>query len=422
MAGRRWPAVEDIVPAARTVLVVHDGSLDTDLLDVPADGAVPAPGPLVTVDVTYDGEDLPSVAAATGRSVEDVIALHSGADYTVAFCGFMPGFAYMTGLPEVLHLPRRATPRERVPAGAVAIAAEYAGVYPREPGRLAPAGADRRRAVGRRARAARPPAARHTGQVPAPVIEVRSWGIAGSVVDAGRPGRAWLGAARGRVDLASLRLVNRVVGNGPDAPALESSGGLSLRCSLPPWSPWLAPSPTWRSAAGRRWGGGTPCSCPPAPRVRIGRLLDGARVYVGVRGGVGGDTPPVGDPLVHAVPRPPLHAVVGIWPGPRLDWFAPDTWTVLDRAEFVVTSTSRVGARLRPGTGPAACRRASSEGMVEGAVQVPPDGNPIVMLADHPATGGYPVIAVVDVADIPALAQAAPGTSLRLRVLAPTPE
>ncbi|MCB0955599.1 MAG: allophanate hydrolase subunit 1 [Ilumatobacter sp.] len=127
-----WPAVEDIVPAARTVLVVHDGSLDTDLLDVPADGAVPAPGPLVTVDVTYDGEDLPSVASATGRSVEDVIALHSGADYTVAFCGFMPGFAYMTGLPEVLHLPRRATPRERVPAGAVAIAAEYAGVYPRE--------------------------------------------------------------------------------------------------------------------------------------------------------------------------------------------------------------------------------------------------------------------------------------------------
>jgi len=60
--------------------------------------------------------------------------------------------------------------------------------------------------------------------------------------------------------------------------------------------------------------------------------------------------------------------------------------------------------------------------MVEGAVQVPPDGNPIVMLADHPATGGYPVIAVVDVADIPAVAQAAPGTSLRLRVLAPTPE
>ena len=61
-----------------------------------------------------------------------MIALHSGADYTVAFCGFMPGFAYMTGLPAALHLPRRATPRERVPVGAVAIAAEYAGVYPRE--------------------------------------------------------------------------------------------------------------------------------------------------------------------------------------------------------------------------------------------------------------------------------------------------
>lgn len=256
------------------------------------------------------------------------------------------------------------------------------------------------------------------------MIEVRSWGIAGSVVDAGRPGRAWLGAARGgAVDLASLRLVNRVVGNGPDAPALESSGGLSFAVLVPTLVAVVGAVADVAVSGGPPLGWGNAVLLPAGAEVRIGRLLDGARVYVGVRGGVGGDTPPVGDPLVHAVPRPPLHAVVGIWPGPRLDWFAPDTWTVLDRAEFVVTSTSRVGARLR---GPALVRRRAgelpSEGMVEGAVQVPPDGNPIVMLADHPATGGYPVIAVVDVADIPALAQAAPGTSLRLRVLAPTPE
>jgi KipI family sensor histidine kinase inhibitor len=125
--------VIDVVPAARTVLVMHDGSLDTSLLS-PAAGPLtsPAESPTITLDVTYDGDDLPHVAALCGLSVHEVIDAHSAAWYTVAFCGFMPGFSYLLGLPPALHLPRLSTPRSRVPAGSVAIAAEFTGVYPRE--------------------------------------------------------------------------------------------------------------------------------------------------------------------------------------------------------------------------------------------------------------------------------------------------
>ena len=125
--------VVDVVPAARTVLVIHDGSLVADQLVTPVGRVREASSKTpVVLDVVYDGADLAEVAQSCGLTVEAVIELHSSAHYTVAFCGFIPGFAYLVGLPEILHLPRRSTPRTRVPAGSVAIAAEFAGVYPRE--------------------------------------------------------------------------------------------------------------------------------------------------------------------------------------------------------------------------------------------------------------------------------------------------
>ena len=127
-----WPGVIDVVPAARTVLVTHDGTFDGAQLTEPRPRAGMATGPLVTLEVTYDGPDLADVAEQVGWSVEEVVRRHTAVEHTVAFCGFMPGFAYMVGLPADLHLPRRATPRERVPAGSVAIAAGFTGVYPRE--------------------------------------------------------------------------------------------------------------------------------------------------------------------------------------------------------------------------------------------------------------------------------------------------
>jgi 5-oxoprolinase (ATP-hydrolysing) subunit B len=126
--------IHDIVPAERTVLVEcareRWEQVGVRLDDVTVVHTEAAPSGTVTIDVVYDGADLDSVALATGLTVDDVIERHADAAYTVAFCGFSPGFGYMTGLDPSLHLDRRATPRTRVPAGAVAIAAAYTSVYP----------------------------------------------------------------------------------------------------------------------------------------------------------------------------------------------------------------------------------------------------------------------------------------------------
>ncbi|MFM8267006.1 MAG: 5-oxoprolinase subunit B family protein [Ilumatobacteraceae bacterium] len=125
------PGVIDVVPAARTILVVHDGTLDPNLL-VPVSGPLPiVETEVVEIPVAYDGEDLDELAAETGLDVATIIVRHTSALYRVAFCGFSPGFAYLVGLPVELHVTRRSTPRERVDAGSVAIADGYSGIYPR---------------------------------------------------------------------------------------------------------------------------------------------------------------------------------------------------------------------------------------------------------------------------------------------------
>lgn len=131
LAGQ--PGVIDVVPAARTVLVTHDAAFDREWLQqpLPAHSAM-ATGELVTVDVDYHGDDLAEVAATLRMTVGELVRLHSAAEYTVAFCGFMPGFSYLTGLDARLVLPRRSTPRTRVPSGSVAIAAGFTAVYPSE--------------------------------------------------------------------------------------------------------------------------------------------------------------------------------------------------------------------------------------------------------------------------------------------------
>lgn len=129
------PGVIDVVPAARTVLVrcADPESLKHTIarLDAVEPVSTPSDAASITIDVRYDGDDLDEVAAAAGLTIDEVIEAHESAEYRVAFCGFAPGFGYLTGLPVALHLPRRASPRTRVPAGAVAIAAEYTAVYPR---------------------------------------------------------------------------------------------------------------------------------------------------------------------------------------------------------------------------------------------------------------------------------------------------
>ncbi|MET8577618.1 allophanate hydrolase subunit 1 [Streptomyces sp. NPDC005012] len=134
---RRPPrGVTDLVPAARTVLLRLAPGTDLSAVERAVRGAdmsarQDGPGPLVRVPVRYDGADLPEVAELTGLPAREVVRLHTGCEWTVAFGGFAPGFAYLTGGPPELRVPRRAESRTRVPAGAVGLAGEFSGVYPR---------------------------------------------------------------------------------------------------------------------------------------------------------------------------------------------------------------------------------------------------------------------------------------------------
>ncbi|WP_224388660.1 allophanate hydrolase subunit 1 [Pseudonocardia sp. ICBG1293] len=130
------PEVRELVPAARTVLVeVAPGAATERIVQVAraADTAAgeAGTGTVHTLGVTYDGADLGLVAETAGISVDEVVALHSGAEYRVDFCGFAPGFGYLSGLPEPLRQPRLESSRTAVPAGSVGIADVYSCVYPR---------------------------------------------------------------------------------------------------------------------------------------------------------------------------------------------------------------------------------------------------------------------------------------------------
>lgn len=138
LSGHPLPGVVDLVPGARTLLLTLDPHAVTVAATARAVAALqPEPGSRVgggevEIPVSYDGEDLAEVAQLTGLGERGVIEAHTGQCWTVAFAGFAPGFAYLVGEDDRLHVPRRADPRTRVPAGSVGIAGEFSGIYPRQ--------------------------------------------------------------------------------------------------------------------------------------------------------------------------------------------------------------------------------------------------------------------------------------------------
>lgn len=138
LAASRPVGVIDLVPAARTLLLTFDATTTRAELEAAVNAVDPDNGvalgdqPEVVIPVTYDGGDLDDVAELTGIPVDEVVRRHQAAHYVVAFTGFAPGFAYLAGGDPVLHVPRRSTPRTRVPAGSVSLAGEFSGIYPRE--------------------------------------------------------------------------------------------------------------------------------------------------------------------------------------------------------------------------------------------------------------------------------------------------
>lgn len=127
-------SVREIVPAARTVLLgglADPARLAAELTTAEVPPVPPRAREVVELPVRYDGPDLADVAAHWGVPPREVVRIHADTEFSVAFCGFAPGFGYLTGLPPRYDVPRRATPRTAVPAGAVALAGPYTGVYPR---------------------------------------------------------------------------------------------------------------------------------------------------------------------------------------------------------------------------------------------------------------------------------------------------
>jgi biotin-dependent carboxylase-like uncharacterized protein len=279
-------------------------------------------------------------------------------------------------------------------------------------------------------------------------VEVVSAGPSALVQDLGRPGSGHLGVPpSGALDVPALRLANRLVGNPESAAGIESLlGGLQLKarssCTVAVTGPLVRVT-----LDDREVGSHAPVFVKPGQTLVLGPPDTGLRCYLAVSGGIDVDTelgsrsrdvlseigpPPLcaGDVLPLGLSRgvptgldvlvpsqAPAELEVPVLLGPRDDWF--DNPAALAGPWTVTAESNRVGVRL---DGTALTRKAEfadrelpSEGLITGAIQVPPSGLPVVFLADHPTTGGYPVLAVVRRASLAALAQARPGTFVRFQ-------
>ncbi|MCB7137988.1 urea amidolyase family protein [Cellulosimicrobium marinum] len=277
------------------------------------------------------------------------------------------------------------------------------------------------------------------------------------VEDAGRPGYGAVGVgASGAADRGAAGLANRLVGNAPGAALLEVTlGGLSVRCDREAVVA-LAGAVVPARVDGTPVGAHTALTLPAGAVLRLGTPAQGLRTYVAVRGGI--DVPLVLGSRAHDVlsglgPRPlaagdvvrvghdvagwPVDGPVGVrseggalrpgersvqlavLPGPHDGLFDAGAWRALGALRSVRAESNRVALRLDGQAVPRGSADVPSEGLVRGAVQVPPDGRPVVFLADRPATGGYPVIGVLTRDSADRAAQLRPGDTVRLRPVRP---
>jgi antagonist of KipI len=417
--------------------------------------------------VGVHGPDLEELAVRMGRPPADFVAAHSAVEYLVQAVGFSPGFPYLGGLPAELAAPRRSTPRPRVPAGSVGIGGTQTGIYPIEtPGGWNLVGRTPRRLfdpareepallrLGDRVRFVPVEAGEFVGPdgEPAPLPEspasgalrVRRAGMFTTVQDLGREGWREQGVpVSGAADAAALRVANLVVGNP------EGAAGLEFTLV----GPELEFGEDAVVALGGAEAGGLPRWQPLTVRagesLRLGALAGGCRGYLAISGGIAvrpvlgsrstftraglggwcgrvlrdGDVLPIGpgrralpggwrvDPRM--LPGYTADAEVRVVAGDQ----APEFLAPWAGATFRVSRLSdRMGVRLEGGP---VLRRAGGEllsaPVTPGTVQVPPDGNPIVLLADAQTVGGYPRIAHVATVDLPLVAQLRPGDRVRFR-------
>jgi len=423
------------------------------------------------ISVCYGGDlgpDLDEVCTYHGIDSDRFVALHTEPDYLVEAIGFVPGFGYFTGLPARLATPRRSTPRRVVPAGSVGIGGGQTGAYPcASPGGWNLVGATPTRlfdasrprpallAVGDRVRFVaidRGEFERQRGcEVAAPrdaavddvAITVIKPGLFTTIQDLGRPGHRAAGVPlSGAADPGSLRLANRLVGNAAAAAALEITLlGPDLRFERDAVVALAgAVFPGMPSAAAIRFRAGETLS--------LGHATTGCRGYLAVAGGIdvqevlgsrstfsparlgglrglplaAGDALPVGGAggvasLSGAEGRPSLvRPMVGtvtlrMIPGEQFAFAGEAIWSTTHTTS---SRSDRMGVRLDglPLGGGDTAGSLPSVAVLPGTVQLPPDGKPIVLLADAQTIGGYPVIGHVIAADLPLVAQLRPGDSV----------
>ncbi|NMO01578.1 biotin-dependent carboxyltransferase family protein [Gordonia sp. TBRC 11910] len=281
-------------------------------------------------------------------------------------------------------------------------------------------------------------------------VEVVEPGPFASIQDLGRPGYAHLGVPRsGAADRGSLRLANRLVGNPEDAAGIETTlGGLRLR-AIGDVVIAVAGAVADVARNGVDYGRNAAMSLHDGDELSIGTTTSGLRNYVAVRGGV--DVEPtlgsrstdtlakLGPPALVAGTRLRIAALGGSWPpidvapvddrlpdvvaldaadGPRADRvddlgdLFTEIWTVNPASNRVGVRLDGAGGSVRPRTD---LGELASEGIAHGSIQLPPSGQPVIFLADHPVTGGYPVVAVLTEASLDRAGQLTPGTRVRLR-------
>lgn len=483
-------SVDDLIPAAETVLVVgkdaaHFERFRAQIFDIISkfqyeDSAVQNSA-WVVIPVIYNGADLAEVSVLFGMSVEEIVNRHVAANHTVAFTGFAPGFAYIAGDDPKLRVPRRKTPRHRIGLGAVGLADRYTGIYPREsPGGWQIIGRTEASMwdLSRETPALLQPGANvkfevatESIEIPkavplhktAPetcgheVLEVLEPGFQTLLQDRGRPGYSSMGVSKaGAGDSEALELANSIVGNGRDCAALELGAGTFSALGMRTAVFTLTGAP--RNACIRGTNGVRAIQHEQAFRLEPGETLEcdpprrGFRTMLGVRGGF------IAKPVLGSVSRDTLSGIgpapiqsadrlragshsgqaVGfpgpararkyaaadevveleIILGPRDDWFGTNGHeTLLNTVWQVSAQSDRVGVRLH---GKNIARSAAfegkelpSEGLANGSIQVPADGQPVLFLADRPLTGGYPVIAVIAEHEIDRAAQLPPGVGVR---------
>ncbi|HLJ62066.1 MAG TPA: 5-oxoprolinase subunit PxpB [bacterium] len=487
----RPPAgVRETVPTYRSLLVVYDPAStsasevrtavterlrEADLMHLPA-------GRLIEIPTAYGGvhgPDLAGVAAETGLSEAQVVAVHTGAEYRVYMLGFSPGFPYMGTLPPPIRVPRLPSPRTRVPVRSVAMAGQQTGVYPTDsPGGWRLIGRTPLRIydplrsepflldAGDRVRYAAISAEEYEQRAPVdestlpavipsrPDFVAEHGGLLTTIQDLGRPGYRRFGMPQsGAMDPLALRIVNLLLGNPPGAAAVEVTfPGPRLialhRTTIAIGGADLAPlvngrdAPMWCAVAlaeGDVLSFGAPrtglwgyVAMPGG--VDVSPVLGSRATYVrGGIGGYGGRRLRGGDRLAasrrapaaslrlagpHA-PRIGGDAEVRVVMGPQEDYFTPEAVAAFLAEEYHLSyEVDRVGYRL---DGPRLSHRARvellSDGLLPGAIQVPAGGQPIVIMADGPTAGGYPKIAAVVRRDLRLLAQLPRGTPLRFRAV-----